>query len=59
MSPAHCRHLLTCTGATKDAKGNVTVAHAELVPDTKSGTPGASAIKVKGIITWGWPWPTR
>ncbi|MGZ4849745.1 MAG: glutamine--tRNA ligase, partial [Halobacteriota archaeon] len=25
---------------------------AELVPDTKSGTPGASAIKVKGVITW-------
>ena len=25
---------------------------ATLVPDTKSGTPGADAIKVKGNITW-------
>ena len=25
---------------------------AELVPDTKSGTPGADAVKVKGVITW-------
>ena len=25
---------------------------AELVPDTKSSTPGASAIKVKRVITW-------
>ncbi len=23
-----------------------------LVPDTKSGTPGADAVKVKGTITW-------
>jgi glutaminyl-tRNA synthetase len=26
--------------------------HATLVPDTKSGTPGSDAIKVKGVITW-------
>jgi glutaminyl-tRNA synthetase len=25
---------------------------ATLVPDTKSGTPGADAVKVKGVITW-------
>jgi glutaminyl-tRNA synthetase len=25
---------------------------AKLVPDTKSGTPGADAIKIKGNITW-------
>ena len=25
---------------------------ATVVPDTKSGTPGADAIKVKGVITW-------
>jgi glutaminyl-tRNA synthetase len=25
---------------------------ASIVPDTKSGTPGADAIKVKGVITW-------
>ena len=45
-------HVIECKGATKDANGNVTEVQAELVPDTKSGTPGASAIKVKGVITW-------
>ena len=25
---------------------------ARVVPDTKSGTPGANAVKVKGTITW-------
>ena len=25
---------------------------AQVVPDTKSGTPGADAVKVKGTITW-------
>jgi glutaminyl-tRNA synthetase len=23
-----------------------------LIPDTKSGTPGSDAVKVKGVITW-------
>ena len=45
-------HVIECKGATKDAQGNVTEVQAELIPDTKSGTPGASAIKVKGVITW-------
>ena len=45
-------HVITCTGATKDANGNVTEVQAELVPDTKSGTPGSDAVKVKGVITW-------
>lgn len=45
-------HVIECTGATKDANGNVTEVQAKLVPDTKSGTPGADAIKVKGVITW-------
>jgi glutaminyl-tRNA synthetase len=45
-------HVIECKGATKDAAGNVTEVRAELIPDTKSGTPGASAIKVKGVITW-------
>jgi glutaminyl-tRNA synthetase len=26
--------------------------HATLIPDTKSGTPGADSVKVKGVITW-------
>ncbi|MDP2065065.1 MAG: glutamine--tRNA ligase/YqeY domain fusion protein [Burkholderiaceae bacterium] len=45
-------HVIECTGAVKDAAGTVTEVHATLVPDTKSGTPGADAIKVKGVITW-------
>ena len=45
-------HVIECTGAVKDANGQVTEVHATLVPDTKSGTPGADAIKVKGVITW-------
>ncbi|WP_367849280.1 glutamine--tRNA ligase/YqeY domain fusion protein [Rhodoferax sp. WC2427] len=45
-------HVITCTGAVKDADGRVTEVHAELIPDTKSGTPGADSVKVKGVITW-------
>ncbi|MBC7681966.1 MAG: glutamine--tRNA ligase/YqeY domain fusion protein [Ferruginibacter sp.] len=45
-------HVITCTGAEKDADGRVTEVHAELIPDTKSGTPGADSVKVKGVITW-------
>ncbi|MES2939127.1 MAG: glutamine--tRNA ligase/YqeY domain fusion protein [Pseudomonadota bacterium] len=45
-------HVIECTGATKDADGKVTEVLAKLVPDTKSGTPGADAVKVKGTITW-------
>ncbi len=45
-------HIIECTGADKDAEGNVTAVHATLIPDTKSGTPGADSVKVKGVITW-------
>jgi glutaminyl-tRNA synthetase len=45
-------HTIECTGATRDADGNLLEVQATLVPDTKSGTPGADAIKVKGNITW-------
>lgn len=45
-------HVIECTGATKDAGGKLVEVQATLVPDTKSGTPGADAIKVKGNITW-------
>ena len=45
-------HVISCTGAVKDANGRITEVHAELIPDTKSGTPGADAVKVKGVITW-------
>ncbi|MDP3795938.1 MAG: glutamine--tRNA ligase/YqeY domain fusion protein [Polaromonas sp.] len=45
-------HVIECTGATRDASGHVTEVQATLIPDTKSGTPGSDAIKVKGVITW-------
>ena len=45
-------YIIECTGAAKDANGRVTEVHATLIPDTKSGTPGSSSVKVKGVITW-------
>lgn len=45
-------HIVECTGCEKDAAGNVTLVTAQIVPDTRSGTPGADAVKVKGTITW-------
>ena len=45
-------HVVECTGCTKDASGHIVQVQAELMPDTKSGTPGANAVKVKGVITW-------
>jgi len=45
-------HIIECSGAQKDADGRITEVHAALIPDTKSGTPGSSSIKVKGVITW-------
>ncbi|TSE33177.1 glutamine--tRNA ligase [Tepidimonas taiwanensis] len=45
-------YVIECTGCEKDADGRVTAVLATVVPDTKSGTPGADAVKVKGTITW-------
>ena len=45
-------HTIECTGATRDAAGQLVEVQAKLVADSKSGTPGADAIKVKGNITW-------
>ena len=44
--------VVECTGCEKDAEGTVVKVRARVLPDTKSGTPGADAIKVKGTITW-------
>jgi glutaminyl-tRNA synthetase len=44
--------VVECTGCEKDAQGRVSAVLARVVPDTKSGTPGADAVKVKGTITW-------
>ena len=44
--------VVTCTGCKTDEHGNVTEVHAEYLPETRSGTPGADAVKVKGTVTW-------
>ncbi len=44
--------VIECTGCEKDTRGAITAVTATVVPDTKSGTPGADAVKVKGTITW-------
>ena len=44
--------VIECTGCEKDGDGNIVAVTATVVPDTKSGTPGADAVKVKGTITW-------
>ncbi len=44
--------IVECTGCEKDASGWVTAVLANVVADTRSGTPGANAVKVKGTITW-------
>ncbi len=45
-------YVIECTGCVKDADGLVTEVLATVVPDTKSGTPGADSVKVKAAITW-------
>ncbi|WP_374589100.1 glutamine--tRNA ligase/YqeY domain fusion protein [Ideonella dechloratans] len=45
-------YVIECTGCEKDADGSVTAVTATVLPDTKSGTPGADAVKVKGVLTW-------
>jgi glutaminyl-tRNA synthetase len=45
-------YVIECTGCEQDADGRVTKVLATVVPDTKSGTPGADSVKVKGVLTW-------
>ena len=45
-------YVVECTGCEKDADGRVVAVLARVQPDTKSGTPGADAVKVKGTISW-------
>ena len=44
--------VVECTGYEADAQGLVTKVLAQVLPGTKSGTPGADSVKVKGTITW-------
>jgi glutaminyl-tRNA synthetase len=45
-------YVVKCTGFTKNEAGEVVDVQAEYLPETKSGTPGADSVKVKGNITW-------
>ena len=45
-------YIVRCVGAEKDAAGRVTLVHCTYDPQTRSGTPGADARKVKGNVHW-------
>jgi glutaminyl-tRNA synthetase len=45
-------YVVKCTGCEKDADGKVTAVLCEYLPETKSGTPGADSVKVKGNLHW-------
>jgi len=45
-------YVIECLGAAKSEAGCASVVRANIIKDTKSGTPGADSVKVKGVITW-------
>ncbi len=45
-------YIVKCVGADRDAAGNVVTVHCTYDRETKSGTAGADARKVKGNIHW-------
>jgi len=45
-------YVVRCTGCDKDASGKVVAVHCEYLPETRSGTPGADSVKVKGNLHW-------
>ena len=45
-------YIVECTGCDRDAEGNVIRVRCRYDPETRSGTPGAEKIKVKGNIHW-------
>jgi glutaminyl-tRNA synthetase len=45
-------YIVECTGCDKGATGNVIAVRCKYDPDTRSGTPGAEKVKVKGNIHW-------
>ena len=44
--------VVECVGARLGEDGELLAVQAKVVPDTKSGTPGADRVKVKAAITW-------
>ena len=45
-------YVVECTGFDKDADGKVSAVHVRYFEDSKSGTEGSNAYKVKGNIHW-------
>jgi glutaminyl-tRNA synthetase len=45
-------YIVECTGCEKDENGKVVAVHCNYLPETKSGTPGADSVKVKGNLHW-------
>jgi glutaminyl-tRNA synthetase len=52
MARLRYAYVVKCAGCEKDADGNVTTVFCEYLPDTRSGTPGADRVKVKGNLHW-------
>ncbi|MBL8514049.1 MAG: glutamine--tRNA ligase/YqeY domain fusion protein [Betaproteobacteria bacterium] len=45
-------YVIECTGFERDASGKVGTVFANVLMETRSGTPGADSVKVKGNIHW-------
>jgi glutaminyl-tRNA synthetase len=45
-------YVVECTGCDKDENGKVVAVRCNYLPETKSGTPGADSVKVKGNLHW-------
>jgi glutaminyl-tRNA synthetase len=45
-------YVIRCTGFERGPDGRVATVQAEILPETRSGTPGADSVKVKGAIHW-------
>ncbi|MFN7835151.1 MAG: glutamine--tRNA ligase/YqeY domain fusion protein [Burkholderiaceae bacterium] len=45
-------YVIECTGCDRNEAGEVIAVHANVLPDSKSGTSGADNYKVKGNIHW-------
>lgn len=45
-------YVVKCIGCDKDENGKVVAVHCDYLPETKSGTPGADSVKVKGNLHW-------
>ena len=45
-------YVIRATGVLKNSAGEAVEVHAEYLPQTKSGTPGANSVKTKAAIHW-------